>query len=171
VKLAAGTGIVLTREGAAVTPPTDTDTTIDPIAPAPVPPVSTPTPPVSTPTPPVATPTPVGTPTPTPRKPVTRKRRPSKPIAAVSRVGGRVTVKGHVKGAKSGKVLVTVQRRAHRRWKTVKKTTARVASDGTFTTTVKATASGKHRVRARFKGTRTATASVSSFRIFTAHRT
>jgi len=166
VTLAPGTGIVLTRET------TPTDTTIDPIAPAPVtptPPVATPTPtaPVATPTPtaPVATPTPVRTPTPTPVKP---RRKPRKPIAGVSRVGGKVTVKGRVEGAKSGSVEVTVQRKAGRTWRTVKKTTARVAADGSFTTTVKATASGAHRVRARFKGTKSATASVSSFRTFTA---
>src|SRR3954469_18425530 len=60
VTLGPASGAVLVRTGAAVTPPIDTDTTLNPPTP-----VTTPVPPVATPTP-VTTPTPVSTPTPTP---------------------------------------------------------------------------------------------------------
>jgi len=147
VTLPAGSGIVLRRAGAVtILPPVDTETTVDPVAP--VAPVA---------------PAPTATPTPTPTAPTSGK----KPTAKVSRVGGKMKVTGRVKGATKGSVEVTVQRKTGKRWKTVKKVAAHVSSDGSFSTTIKATASGKHRVRARFKGTAKATASVSSFRTFT----
>ena len=152
VTLAPGTGIVLLRVGAVVQqPPTETETVVDP--PAPVSPVDArsrrlrPR---------------------HPRRP--RPRRPAKkqPVARVSRVGGKVKITGRVNGASTGSVQLVVQREKGRKWKTVKKVAARVAHDGSFSTTIKATAAGKHRVQAHFKGTSNATASISSFRTFTA---
>jgi hypothetical protein len=140
-----------------VSPPIDTDTTLNP-----------PTP-VTTPVPPVATPTPVTTPTPTPPSAgtSTRKKKGKAPVARVSRVGKKVKVSGHVAGASTGSVSLVVQRRQKGKWKTVSRVSAHVSSDGSFSRTITAKAAGKHRVQARFKGTKTARASVSSFRSFT----
>jgi hypothetical protein len=150
-------------------PQAPTDTVIDPIGtpvPTPVAPVPTPVAPAPTPVAPVPTPVaPVPTATPVPPRAKTSHKRPSARIARVT--GRKVKVTGHVSGATKGKVVLVLQRRTKHHWKTVRHVTARLTRKGTFVKTIKAKR-GKHRVQARFKGTRTAKASASSFRVFRA---
>jgi hypothetical protein len=75
-----------------------------------------------------------------------------------------VRISGRVRGARSGRVDIVVQRRAGRRWSTVRRLVASVASDGRFARTIAAPA-GPRRVQARFRGTRSAQPSRSRFRL------
>lgn len=144
------------------------------------PPVSTPTP---TPTPPGKTETTVNPPTapsvPTP--PASPGGAPTATIstrggggggtsASISRVNGkRVKISGRVSGATKGKVKLVVQRKRAGKWKTVKTLAASLRKDGSFVRTINAEV-GKHRVQARFAGTKSAKGSRSSYRTFSARR-
>jgi hypothetical protein len=64
-----------------------------------------------------------------------------------------VTVHGKVRGAKGGRVSVTVQRRRGRHWATVRRFTAKVAaSPSTYAKDVHGLPAGRYRVRARYLG-------------------
>jgi len=160
VTLGPASGIVLRRTAAptetTIEPPTSTTPPPTPTTP---PPTSTTPPPTPTATPPAATPAPA---------PAATPRRRSGSTARVARVDGRrVRITGRVAGATKGRVDLVVQRKRAKRWKTVRRVSAKVARDGRFARTIR-THSGRHRVQARFRGTTTAAASASSFRLFSA---
>ncbi|MDA0171286.1 putative glycoside hydrolase family 15 protein [Solirubrobacter taibaiensis] len=167
VTLAPGTGAVLLRTSVAAPPvpvtpqpPAKTETTIDaPTAPNVPTPTATPTP---TPTPPA----PSGAPTAS----ISSKTGGGGTSASISRVSGkRVKISGRVAGATSGKVKLVIQRKTSGKWKTVRTVAAPLKKDGSFAKTLTA-AAGNHRVQARFAGTKTAKASRSSYRTFSARR-
>jgi hypothetical protein len=172
VTLKAGQGAILLRtDGPApiATPtPTPTETTIDPPS-APTAPTPTPTP---TPTATPVAPVPTATPAPPRRgKPTARiTAKDSGTSASIARVKGkRVRISGKVAGATKGKVKIVVQRKQGRSWKTVRRVSASLRKNGTFTRTITA-AAGRHRVQARFAGTASAKASRSPYRTFSARR-
>jgi hypothetical protein len=133
-------------------------------------PVATPTP---VPTPEVSVPAPTATPAPTPAP-----RRPRRPVTATASIAGaaepgntsvtvslgRLAVSGRVKGAVSGYVRVTVQRKRGKAWATVRSVRPNVGKSGRFEGKLARLARGTYRVAARFEGTGTADPSRSGYR-------
>jgi hypothetical protein len=163
--------------------PAPTPTPVPEPTPTPVPepaPVLEPTPvpePTPTPTPvPEATPTPV--PEPTPKTPRGKGKKPRVQLAAVldasaiaaepdvrMRVRGlsaerrrnRVTVRGSLNRAASGRAQLVLYRRTAGRWAVQQRAHARVA-DGRLRRTLRARAQGRSRLVLRFRGAKAATA-------------
>ncbi len=164
VSLGSASGAVLLRDqtptdATVVTTPTPTPT------PTATPPVATPTPtPIATPAPaPPATPGPSPSPTPTPTRP--RKRHPV-PTTATTARASRVNVHGKVRGASAGKVKITIQKRAGRRWKTARKAQAAVSTAGAYSRDVAKLHRGSYRVQARYLGTGSTMPSSSKYHRF-----
>jgi hypothetical protein len=147
--LGAGTGLVLRK----VQVPTPT--------PSPAPPPQAP-----------ETTVPTATATPAPRRPRRRSGSPTASIAGAAEPGqtsvtvtvGRLSVSGRVKGAVSGYVSVTVQRKRGKGWLTARRVKPNVGKRGRFEAAIARLPRGTYRVRARFEGTGTARPSRSPFR-------
>jgi hypothetical protein len=164
VSLGAASGAVLLRDQT----PTDTTVVTTPTpTPTPTPPVATPTPtptPTATPTPaPPATPGPSPSPTPTPTKP---RRRRHAPTTATTARASHVNVHGKVRGASAGKVKITIQKRAGRRWKTARKAQAAVSTVGAYGRDVAKLPRGSYRVQASYLGTGSTLPSSSKYHRF-----
>jgi Hypothetical glycosyl hydrolase family 15 len=164
VSLGAASGAVLLRDQT----PTDTTVVTTP-TPTPTPPVATATPtptPTATPTPaPPATPGPSPSPTPTPAPAKPRKRRPA-PTTATTARASHVNVHGKVRGASAGKVKITIQKRAGRKWKTARKAQAAVSTVGAYSRDVAKLPRGSYRVQARYLGTGSTLPSSSAYHRF-----
>jgi len=138
-----------------------------------VPVVATPTP---TPTPapePPDTAVPVATATPAPpRRPRRRASNPTASIAGAAEPGqtavtvtvSRLAVSGRVKGAVSGYVHVTVQRKRGKGWVTARRVKPNISKRGRFEGAIARLSRGTYRVGARFEGTGTARPSRSPYR-------
>jgi hypothetical protein len=119
---------------------------------------------------PVAPPAPKPVARPKPRPPAPAPAR-ARSQSTRARVGARshrhrIRVSGRVRGARSGRVDLLVQRRVGHRWVRVVRVTARV-SHGRFVRMITARP-GRYRVQARFRGTAIAKPSRSHFRRFVA---
>jgi hypothetical protein len=137
-----------------------------PVAPAPTPPPA----PVAPLEPAVSVP--VATATPTPRRPA----RPSSGVTAhIAGAAGakattttvsfsRVGVSGHVTGAVSGYVRVSVQKKRGKSWTTVRRVKPSVSKRGAFNAAIARLSRGTYRVVANFEGTGTAVPSRSDYR-------
>jgi hypothetical protein len=133
-------------------------------------PVATPTP-TPPPVAPIATPTPEPAVAPAPSKPV---KRSGKVTAHISGAAGprdtrttvslaRSRVSGHVTGAVSGFVRVTVQRRRGVAWVTVRRAKDSLSKRGNFAGDITPLTRGSYRVVANFEGTGTAHPSRSDY--------
>jgi putative glycosyl hydrolase-like family 15 (GHL15) protein len=169
VTLGAASGAVLVRDGVkpADPPQAPTQTTVSTT------PTPTPTPtPTATPSPtpaPTVTPVPETVPVsaPVPAKPSSSHRRAKTRARAASVVRkGRVSVHGRVRGATSGKVKLTVQKRRGRHWKTARRASTRVSAGGVYRRTLSRLHHGTYRVRASYLGSDTARPSRSHFHRF-----
>ena len=74
----------------------------------------------------------------------------------------RLAVSGRVKGAVSGYVHVTVQRKRGKGWVTVRRTKPNISKRGRFEGAIARLSRGTYRVAARFEGTGTAQPSRSA---------
>ena len=99
-----------------------------------------------------------------PRRPRRRSGNPTASIAGAAEPGStsvsvtvsRLGVSGRVKGAVSGYVHVTVQRKRGKGWVTVRRVKPTIAKRGRFEGAIARLARGTYRVAARFEGTGTA---------------
>jgi len=71
-----------------------------------------------------------------------------------------------VKGASTGHVAISVQRKRGTGWVTARQATAAVAKSGAYSRNLVRLAAGTYRVRARFTGTGTALPSNSDYHRF-----
>jgi hypothetical protein len=137
-------------------------------------PVATPTPiPTPTPVAPIATPTPEPAAATAPRKPVKRSGKVTAHIAGAAEPRdtrttvslARSRVSGHVTGAVSGFVRVTVQRRRGVAWVPVRRAKDSVSKRGNFAGDITPLTRGSYRVVANFEGTGTAQPSRSDYKL------
>jgi putative glycosyl hydrolase-like family 15 (GHL15) protein len=138
-------------------------------------PVAAPTPsptPAPTPEAPGAAPTPAPAAAIAPRKPVKRRGKVTAHIAGASDPNdthttvslSRARVSGHVTGAVSGFVRVTVQRRRGVAWVTVRRAKDSVSKRGKYAGDIARLTRGSYRVVANFEGTGTAHPSRSGYK-------
>ncbi len=116
---------------------------------------------------------PVATATPAPpRRPRRRTSNPTASIAGAAEPGrtsvtvtvSRLAVSGRVKGAVSGYVHVTVQRKRGKGWVTARRVKPNISKRGRFEGAIARLSRGTYRVGARFEGTGTARPSRSPYR-------
>jgi hypothetical protein len=77
-----------------------------------------------------------------------------------------VNVHGKVSGASSGKVKITIQKRAGRAWKTARQAHATVSTVGAYSRDVAKLPRGAYRVQARYLGTGSTLPSSSAYHRF-----
>ena len=139
---------------------------------------------------PTPAPTPIATAIPTPAAEPTPHPEPAKPVIAAlsppslptAKSSTRTTldpplleyeattkllVHGTVKGGSAGSVTITLQVRRGKRWTGVRDAHASITTVGDFTRELGRLADGRYRVRATYRGTSVAKASLSSYRSFT----
>jgi hypothetical protein len=155
VTLAAASGMVLVKTPAPPTAPPPTP------SPAPTPPAVAPPPAVG----PVSTPKPGSGSAGRSSGKLTARISGARGPAATRTIAGLSAsrVYGRVRGAVSGTVRVTVQRRRGNRWTTVRQTRATVTRSGAYERAIPRLPRGSYRVAARFEGTGTALPSRSSY--------
>lgn len=129
-----------------------------------------------------------GTPTPLPATAPTTSSKASAPATGASAAptstqldqlttvpavttNGAVAVSGTVRGARSGRVVVRVQRKTAKGYTTTRKATVRVTSKGRFRAKVARLTHGRYRAFATYIGSPKAKASTSRKRVFKLHRT
>ena len=87
--------------------------------------------------------------------------------ARIAARGGLVSVSGRIPTLKSGRVVVTFERRAAGRYRVASRTVARIASNGTFARVVRVARTGRWRVRAAVAKTATRPAALSRYAYLT----